>query len=299
MTINRLPDFLVIGSMKSGTTTLYEYLTSHPRVFMCTPKEPRFFSLDERFARGIQWYSSLFDDANSDQLVGEASTCYSRWPFHPHVAERLHRHVPNAKFIYVMRDPVKRAYSHYRHRMEERVASGLDVLSFSRAIELDPEITETGLYARQIGKYLERFSTSQFHFVLFEEMTSDPRASLGALFQFLGLNYTDSGRRAMQFNESGSALAKQKIDNALRNLRQTALLRPLVDIIPPPARHRLFHHAKRLSEKSPLRAKLIRDFQAKIPPYSAQDREAMAAYYRTPNRTLQTLLGREISCWTK
>ena len=115
----RLPDFMLIGAMKSGTTTLHAYLSRHPGLFLCTPKEPGFFSRDERYARGLDWYRELFTDAQPEQLCGEASTCYSRWPHFENAAPRIAADVPGAKLLYITRDPVERAYSHYRHLMEE------------------------------------------------------------------------------------------------------------------------------------------------------------------------------------
>src|SRR5690242_14831106 len=84
--VGRLPDFVVIGGMKCGSTTLFEYLCRHPDVFMCTPKEPGYFSREKVMARGEAWYRSLFADAKPTQLCGEASTCYTRWPHFGDVA---------------------------------------------------------------------------------------------------------------------------------------------------------------------------------------------------------------------
>ena len=78
----RLPDFFIIGSAKSGTTTLYRYLCRHPNIFMSTPKEMSFFSKDKEYERGVEWYASLFADASENQLCGEASTTYTRWPLY-------------------------------------------------------------------------------------------------------------------------------------------------------------------------------------------------------------------------
>ena len=122
----RLPDFLIIGAAKSATTTLYEYLTRQQAIFMSPEKEPCYFSHDDVYAKGEDWYRSLFAGARDDQICGEASTTYSRWPQYPHAAERIARAIPQARFIYVMRHPVERIYSFYGHRMRLQVTMTLE-----------------------------------------------------------------------------------------------------------------------------------------------------------------------------
>ena len=112
------PDFIIIGAAKSGTTTLYQYLCRHPQIYMSTPKEPDFFSLDMNYHKGIEWYESLFDGAKPEQICGEASTTYSRWHQHPKAAERISQYLPKVKLIYIMRHPVDRAYSFYAYRFK-------------------------------------------------------------------------------------------------------------------------------------------------------------------------------------
>src|SRR5271167_2267183 len=102
MVIHR-PDFVVIGAMKSATTTLHEQLARQPGFFMSRPKEPSFFSDDRVHARGWAWYSSLFRLAKPRDLRGESSTHYTKLPTHPRTVERMVRHLPRLKLIYVMR----------------------------------------------------------------------------------------------------------------------------------------------------------------------------------------------------
>ena len=115
---SKIPDFIIIGAAKSGTTSLYKYLCRHPQIFMCTPKEPDFFSIDANYFKGIDWYYSLFNEASPTQVCGEASTTYSRWHQHPKAAERIYQSLGQVKLIYIMRHPVDRAYSFYVHRFK-------------------------------------------------------------------------------------------------------------------------------------------------------------------------------------
>ncbi len=104
----RLPDFIVIGAMKSATTTLHEQLARQRGLFMSRSKEPSFFSDDENYARGIEWYASFFAGAGDHLLVGESSTHYTKLPTHPHTVERMVRALPRVKLIYVMWHPIDR-----------------------------------------------------------------------------------------------------------------------------------------------------------------------------------------------
>jgi hypothetical protein len=106
-----LPEFMIIGAAKAGTTALNEYLSQHPQIFMCPLKEPQFFSTDVIYERGLAWYEGLFADAKSGQICGEASTSYTFFPSTPLTPQRIHQAIPNVKLIYLIREPVSRIQS--------------------------------------------------------------------------------------------------------------------------------------------------------------------------------------------
>ncbi len=112
-TSSRLPDFIVIGAAKSGTTTLHEWLHRQPEVYCSVLKEPRFFSRD--WGKGIDWYAGLFAGAATDQLIGEASTNYTDTNFSELAAERMSATIPCARLVYLLRHPVERLRSQYGH----------------------------------------------------------------------------------------------------------------------------------------------------------------------------------------
>jgi len=109
--IKRLPDFIIIGAAKSGTTSLVQHMLQHPRIYISDPKEPCFFDENENWKMGIDWYSSLYINAKEDQICGEASTNYTRWPQVMNVPAKIKSIIPNVKLIYLLADPSKRAYS--------------------------------------------------------------------------------------------------------------------------------------------------------------------------------------------
>ena len=115
--IPRRPNLFIIGAMKSGTTTLHEYLDSHPQIAMSRIKEPGFFVEELTLRQGEDWYLSLFEQDDRFRYRGESSTHYTKLPVFRGVAERLSRFNPEARLIYIMRNPIERLVSHYWHNI--------------------------------------------------------------------------------------------------------------------------------------------------------------------------------------
>lgn len=176
------PDFIIIGAMKSATTTLHEQLARQPGVFMSRPKEPNFFSDDEVFARGFDWYASLFSKAPAEALRGESSTHYTKLPTHPKTVDRLAEALPGVKLVYVMRHPIDRLLSHYNH---ERT-NGRTTLDLREAVEQIPELVDYGRYAMQLEPYLAAFGSQNVLPVFFRRLVRHPQAELERICQFLG-----------------------------------------------------------------------------------------------------------------
>ena len=148
--MTRLPDFVLIGAMKSGTTTLHRQLSLQPGIFMSEPKEPNFFSDDQVYAQGMDWYHSLFAVAAPSDLCGESSTHYTKLPTYPHAVERMKAAVPRLKLIYIMRHPIDRLISHYMHeQFEWRMRLPID-----KAVERHPELISYGCYSQQLEPFL-------------------------------------------------------------------------------------------------------------------------------------------------
>jgi len=184
----RLPDFLIIGAAKSGTSTLHRYLCGHPGAFGSNPKEPCFFDEDVNWHRGFDWYRGLFMDARDDQLCFESSTNYTRYPQVPHVPERIAACMPTVRLIYLMRHPVDRAYSHYLHRFTKEVHPERPIdVSFEEFVRDDPMCLDGSDYAMQIDRYLEYFDRSQLLLLTQDALEQDPSALLRRVQEFVGL----------------------------------------------------------------------------------------------------------------
>jgi hypothetical protein len=146
--VRTLPDFVIIGAQKCGTTFLYQLLVQHPRVKPAFAKEVHYFDLN--FRKGDKWYRSHFplQALNSQKhITGEASPYYL---FHPHAARRASTVIPNAKLIVLLRNPVDRAYSHYQHQVQRVKGEARETLTFEEAIEAEERILP-----REVSKMLQ------------------------------------------------------------------------------------------------------------------------------------------------
>ena len=196
--------------MKSGTTTLNDYLSLNEDILMCPSKEPQFFS--SKYDEGIANYESLWSDTS--KVCGEASTCYSRWPFYQDVPKRIASYNTSMKLIFIMRDPVERAYSHFRHNV---LTDQFKYKSFSDALLKSDEIRLTSMYMTQIEKFLEFFPKDQMLLIDFDVLTKNPIMTINEIEIFLNvhidivakdselLSLTDNDL-AFSFSESKTAL---------------------------------------------------------------------------------------------
>ncbi|MDR3632916.1 MAG: sulfotransferase [Isosphaeraceae bacterium] len=182
VTLRAHPDFLVIGAMKSATTTLHVQLARQPGLSMSPVKEPNFFSDDENYEKGFAWYEGLFLDAAQGSIRGESSTHYTKLPTYPRTVDRIADALPGVKLVYVMRHPVDRLVSQYVHeRTVGRTADGLH-----EAIDGVPELIEYGLYSMQLRPYLETFGPRNVLPVFFARLVSHPQQELERICAFLG-----------------------------------------------------------------------------------------------------------------
>lgn len=201
--VNKLPNFFILGAAKSGTTSLFNILASHPQIYASPKKETGFFNNDERFSRGISWYQeTYFSEAQGCPIRMEATPAYLTWS--EKTAKRLKDEYPvrPVKFALIFRDPVQRAYSHYWHR----VRLGHETLSFEDAIQQEPtrlaenydELYRTGngkfgyfragCYASRLKPFFEQFDRDNFFILLQEDLSLENFSStITDLQRFLGL----------------------------------------------------------------------------------------------------------------
>ena len=183
----KTPDFMVIGAAKAGTTTLYHKLKNHPNIMLGEPKEPMYFSNPEVFSRGPEWYSSLFDAAKDSQLCGDCSTTYMRYPFQekPNTKNpwpEISRLEKTPKFIYIIRHPVDRAYSHYVHHMRYGCT-----MTFEEAIDQNPIYVDCSRYATQIDVFREHLPDAKMLVLNFDDVVHNRTGITYMALEFLRL----------------------------------------------------------------------------------------------------------------
>jgi hypothetical protein len=185
-TTGRLPDFLIVGATKTGTTSLDFYLSLHPDIHMARPKEPRFF-IDApepvgRWHRGLDWYRSLL--ASDKSVCGEASPTYATWPYHKGIFERIHTVVPSAKILFIVRERFARLRSSYlmsvRYRGNEE--------SFMEFLQNKKWALDASMYGAQIQNILSIFPLRQILVLEAEELQDHREATLRSVFKFLAVD---------------------------------------------------------------------------------------------------------------
>jgi hypothetical protein len=296
-----LPNFLVIGASKSGTTSLYYYLQQHPDIYMSPVKEPKFFALEgqevyfrgpgiqRRVTRGlttsIEEYRALFEGAEGEKAVGEASTLYL---YSPRAPGRIKHHVPEARLIALLRNPVERAYSAYT----QQVRAGREPLSFGSALREEEDRIQDGwyhvyhyknrgLYYRQLKRYYETFGEERIKVYFYEDLSEDPVGVSQDIFRFLGVDDAFEPDASARYNVSrlprSEALASL-LDKP--NLLKTAAR----TVVPSGVRKRVSAGLKN------------RNFE-KAPPMPEEARRELTEAFREDVLKLQELLGRDLSGW--
>jgi hypothetical protein len=184
-----LPDFIIIGAMKSGTSSLHRYLSDHPEIW-ASPREVDFFDTKANMSKGLDWYSQHFQRPEGIKVVGDRSTQYSKFPAKSGVPERIHSTLPNIKLIYIMRDPVERLVSHYMHN----VADGLENRLLEDALLSleDNEYLQYSLYFTQLEQYIPYFTLQDIHLLTLEQLHDKPYETMKSVFAFLNVDTTYS-----------------------------------------------------------------------------------------------------------
>jgi hypothetical protein len=270
-----LPDFIVAGTQKGGTTSLHYYLDQHPDIFM--PREECHY-YDKSLHMGLQWYEGLFVKGQG-KIVGEETPAYM---FYPDVPRRIYQDNPGVKLIFMLRNPVTRAYSEY---WMTRLA-GDEPYSFAKAIQVPErrylEYLSRGRYAEQIKTFQEYFPQEQMFFIISEEFAVKTQECLARLLAFLGVNDNYVFRNLRRRHVGGYP-------------RSELLLK--LTAIP--------NYFKKNTQN--LKGKLLLIYFLRIlqainrgkgyPPMAPETKRYLEAYFKEPNRELERVLGREIPEW--
>lgn len=182
--LHNRPNLVIIGAMKCGTSSLHYYLNLHPQIQMSSIKELDFFIEEKNWKRGLDWYEQQFIPQSKEvKIYGEASPNYTKYPTFKGVPQKMHEIIPNAKLIYIIRDPIKRIISHYIHNyairdINETLEEALRQLD-------DNHYVNCSCYGMQIDHFLQYYSSSQILIVTLEELASERVSALKKIFDFL------------------------------------------------------------------------------------------------------------------
>lgn len=296
----RMPNFLVIGAGKSGTTSLYHYLKQHPQIYMSPVKEPKYFALagqrpdykgpgDQRIVEDAattrEQYLALFGRVTDERAVGEATTIYLN---DARAHRRMADEIPGARIVAILRHPADRAYSEYKHM---RCAGWEPLAAFEDALEAEPsriragyyyrwQYRTRGYYGRDLASYFERFAREQIRVYLYEDFCERPFQLLADLFGFLGVDTAFAPDISARHNQSGIPRSRA-VQNFLT--RSHPIKTAIKALIPEHVGHRLIARVQSLNFSTPT-----------LP---APVRARLTADYREDILRLQDLIGRDLGHW--
>lgn len=266
--VRRLPDFVVIGAMKAGTTSFDSYLSEHPEICMSRMKDANFFSPRHAWDKGPAWYRALFTDHS--KLLGETSAGYSQHPSVPDVPRNIASFNPSTKIIYLVRDPVRRILSHYVHN----VAQGREKRSIDEALKnlRSNHYINCSRYFMQLRQFLEVFDETQILVLTSEALADHRAATLGRTFRFLGVN------------DKFTARAFDRVLHQTVNLRQNTILGDVLDRVP---------LLRRLKSRIPLAARRLAE-----PKLNESLERRLAQSLHEDVSALESFTGEDYQAWT-
>jgi hypothetical protein len=283
MSEGRLPTFLIIGSAKAGTTTLFADLAAHEQIYFPVVKEPCDLLHDKVLTdAGLAQYRRLFRSARADQILGEASTPYTARPMYEGVAERALRVLGrDLKLIYVVRDPLDRVISEQRYMARlGKMPPDINV-----ALRDVPRIVERSRYAFQIEPWLQRFGRESLKLLVFEQYVANREATVRALFEFLGARPPADYRLPDAKNSTDDVIVPRGI--LRRIVRTEAYRRTVRSIVPAFVRDR----AKRV-----LGRRLDVSFEARLTP---QNERQLLDRLRPEVEALHQIAGWDRPVWPR
>ena len=290
-----LPNFFVVGVQKAATTSLHNYLANHPDIYLPEQKETKFFIRKNLYKKGIQFYEEqFFSDWSGETAVGEVDPDYI---YYDEAIENIGHHldVKKLKFIFLLRNPVERAFSHYLMTYRR----GLETLSFEDAINQESSrlvsgsfdskahysYVDRGFYLRQIERFLLHVDKTQMLFLLTEDLKEDPGTCLKRVFEFLNVSMFTPENIGNSYHG-----AKVPISAGLqrRIIAADGIEKKLLRMLLP---------YKPLREK--LRTKLLEWNQrsGKNIELNQKTRRKLVEMYRSEIRELELFLGRNLDIW--
>lgn len=288
--------FVVIGAQKAGTTTLFQHLRHHPGLWLPPEKEAPFFSRDEAYAKGQDWYfDHFFGRAPADRAWGTASPDYMS---NPATAARLHEHNPELRLVALLRDPIRRALSHHAmirgrgvddRTASEALAAQLDPEALARRDEALPErdaYVANGEYGRILTGYLEHFAGDQLLCLSTKQLEDDPASVLRATYAHLGVDEIMPPTLGQRFHVGGGNDVVSRIRSAGQRVPGATTV---WHVVPQRHRARLANRARGLARPSRSRGAPVAEAEVLDPAVAA----SLADHFRADAEHLARTTGFE------
>lgn len=291
------PDYIGIGAMKAASGWIFKCLELHPEVGNSEwSKELHFFTKSYNYEKGIEYYYSLFSQHPKGKLKGEFTPAYMA---SPQVAQLIYKHFPNVKLIVSLRNPIERAYSHYRYNVQERGRFRI-YKNFEETIKKDKTIIERGFYYKQLKPYFDLFPRENILILFFKDIKNNPKKVVHELYKFLGLKNTSyiplliNRRRSI----TGAYVIKQKfpILNFLiywfnSKIKKEGSFRKFTNKFKIEV---LYNKLQKINRKE-ITAKNIKALS--VPPLSQSDRDYLLKIYKDDIQNLEKLLNKDLKHW--
>lgn len=286
-----LPTFIIAGTAKAATTSLYAYLTEHPDIYMSPVKETRYFAFEpantdhfhagqDRFpVRTFAEYVALFDDVTSESAIGEASPQYI---FSRHARRTIREVIPNVQLVFSLRHPAERFYS--LHQMNIR--NGRDKRNFSEMIREEADHLVKYSYSKALSGWFSDFSAQQIHVLIFRDLKREPQRTLREVFQFLSVDAEFVPNLETKHNVGGVP-HNLAIHRVLRNARRNKFTKNLAAGIPSVLKKQLSQHMKGFEVRNMRHPEGI----------SKADAQFLLELFAEDIHELEELLGRNLDAW--
>lgn len=300
---NKLPNFLIAGATKCGSSSLNKYLEQHPDIFMSKQKEPRFLSsqvmrfpiggpfddkVESWYVKDFKAYQNLFQNAKNEKIIGEASvdTIY----FHQDVVPIIKQYLGDPKILIVLRDPVQRAFSAYQHLVRD----GRETLPFEEALSMEKyriaenyeliyHYTQAALYSEQLKTFIDNFTNVKV--ILIEEFNQDKDKMFRQIFEFLDIDPNVKINTDINYNASG--VPKNRfLHNLIRekNVVKT-LLKPITFFMSQKMKDKILNH---MAKKNMSRMRI-----------SFANENMLQKYFKPEIKKLEKLLDKRLDIWLK
>lgn len=302
MLSNKLPNFIVAGCIKGGTSSLHSYLAEHPDIFVSKLKETNYFisssvglkytytlgsnvTINTRAVRTIEEYSALFGSVGAEAAIGEVSPLYLYYA--QDIADQIFNTLENSKVILILRNPIDRAYSSFMHARRDGAEP---IEDFSLALSMEDTRKKDGweplFYYKSLGRYadsvqafLDCFGDNSVFVGFYDDLVSNPNVLLSSIYAFLGVDDSFKPDFSVRLNRSGTP--RSGLLNFLaNNNRFKAVVKPLLG--------RNFR--REIKNK-------VNNVNLRASSMNASTRDMLAKYFESDIKALETKLGRDLSHW--